>query len=47
MLAYNLNCWLVLFNSEPQADATALRHTPPATLLRLLSVAAKICATDC
>ena len=23
MLAYNLNCWLMLFNREPQADATA------------------------
>ena len=21
MLAYNLNCWLMLFNREPQADA--------------------------
>jgi hypothetical protein len=20
MLAYNLNCWLMLFNREPQAD---------------------------
>jgi len=27
MLAYNLNCWLMLFNREPQADATQLRHT--------------------
>ena len=24
MLAYNLNCWLMLFNREPQADATEL-----------------------
>jgi hypothetical protein len=31
MLAYNLNCWLMLFNREPQADATALRHTTLAT----------------
>ena len=23
MLAYNLNCWLMLFNREPQADAAA------------------------
>ena len=22
MLAYNLNCWLMLFNREPQTDAT-------------------------
>jgi hypothetical protein len=43
MLAYNLNCWLMLFNREPQADATALRHTPLATArLRFLFVAAKI-----
>jgi len=31
MLAYNLNCWLMLFNREPQADATELRHTTLAT----------------
>jgi len=31
MLAYNLNCSLMLFNREPQADATALKHTTPAT----------------
>ena len=27
MLAYNLNCWLMLFNREPQADVTELKHT--------------------
>src|SRR3954453_18258568 len=44
MLAYNLNCWLMLFNREPQADASALKHTPLATSrLRFLFVAAKIC----
>jgi len=43
MLAYNLNCWLMLFNREPQADATKLRHTTLATArLRFLFVAAKI-----
>jgi hypothetical protein len=43
MLAYNLNCWLMLFNREPQADATQLRHTTMATArLRFLFVAAKI-----
>jgi hypothetical protein len=43
MLAYNLNCWLMLFNREPQADATALQHTTLATArLRFLFVAAKI-----
>jgi hypothetical protein len=43
MLAYNLNCWLMLFNREPEADATALRHTTLATSrLRFLFVAAKI-----
>lgn len=43
MLAYNLNCWLMLFNREPQSDATALRHTTLATSrLRFLFVAAKI-----
>ncbi len=31
MLAYNLNCWLMLFNREPQAEATALQHTTLAT----------------
>lgn len=43
MLAYNLNCWLLLFQREPQADASALRHTTLATArLRFLFVAAKI-----
>jgi hypothetical protein len=43
MLACNLNCWLMLFNREPQADATELRHTTLATSrLRFLFVAAKI-----
>jgi hypothetical protein len=43
VLAYNLNCWLMLFNREPQADATELRHTTLATSrLRFLFVAAKI-----
>jgi hypothetical protein len=43
MLAYNLNCWLMLFNREPQADAIELRHTTLATTrLRFLFVAAKI-----
>jgi hypothetical protein len=43
MLAYNLNCWLMLFNREPQADVTALKHTTLATSrLRFLFVAARI-----
>jgi hypothetical protein len=43
MMAYNLNCWLMLFNREPEADATQLRHTTLATArLRFLFVAAKI-----
>jgi Transposase DDE domain group 1 len=43
MLAYNLNCWLMLFNREPQADATELEHTTLATSrLRFLFIAAKI-----
>ncbi|MBA2688842.1 MAG: IS1380 family transposase [Gemmatimonadaceae bacterium] len=43
MLAYNLNCWLLLFNREPQANASELRHTTLATSrLRFLFVAAKI-----
>ena len=43
MLAYNLNCWLMLFNREPQAAATELQHTTLATArLRFLFVAAKI-----
>jgi hypothetical protein len=43
MLAYNLNCWLMLFNREPQTDADELRHTTLATSrLRFLFVAAKI-----
>ena len=43
MLAYNLNCWLMLFHREPLADATALQHTTLATSrLRFLFVAANI-----
>ena len=43
MLAYNLNCWLMLFNREPVAEAAELRHTTLATSrLRFLFVAAKI-----
>src|ERR1017187_2192471 len=43
MLAYNLNCWLMLFNRDPQANADAMHHTTLATSrLRFLFVAAKI-----
>ena len=27
LLAYNLNCWLILFNRAPQADPAELQHT--------------------
>jgi len=43
MLAYNLNCWLMLFNREEQAQAATLKHTTLATArLRFLFLAAKI-----
>jgi hypothetical protein len=43
MLAYNLNCWLLLFHREPQVDPSKLRHTTLATArLRFLFLAAKI-----
>ena len=43
MLAYNLNCWLMLFNREADANAETLRHTTLATArLRFLFVAAKV-----
>jgi hypothetical protein len=43
MLACNLNCWLMLFNREPQTDAAQLKHTTLATSrLRFLFVAARI-----
>jgi hypothetical protein len=43
MLAYNLNCWLMLFNRDAGADTDTLRHTTLATArLRFLFVAAKI-----
>src|SRR6266705_2728204 len=43
MLAYNVNCWLMLFNRQPDADTDTLRHTTLATArLRFLFVAAKI-----
>ena len=43
MLAYNLNCWLMLFNREEQDEVATLRHPTLATArLRFLFVAAKI-----
>ena len=43
MLAYNLNCWLMLFNREEKAGAEDLKHTTLATSrLRFLFLAAKI-----
>ena len=43
MLAYNLNCWLLLFSREEQAKADTLKHTTLATSrLRFLFVAGKI-----
>src|SRR5664279_4788254 len=43
MLAYNLNCWLMLFNRDEQAKTEDLHHTTLATArLRFLFLAAKI-----
>jgi hypothetical protein len=43
MLAYNLNCWLLLFNREEKATVAEMKHTRLATArLRFLFVAAKI-----
>jgi hypothetical protein len=43
MLAYNLNCWLMLFNREEKIKVTEMRHTRLATArLRFLFLAAKI-----
>ena len=43
MLAYNLNCWLMLFQREEQAKVADLRHITLATArLRFLFLAAKI-----
>ncbi|HEX2698435.1 MAG TPA: IS1380 family transposase [Anaerolineales bacterium] len=43
MLAYNLNCWLMLFNREEKVRADELKHTTLVTArLRFLFVAAKI-----
>ncbi len=43
MVAYNLNAWLMMFNREPVADATKLKHTTLAIArLRFLFIAAKI-----
>jgi hypothetical protein len=43
MLAYNLNCWLLLFQREAGVDVDNLEHTRLATArLRFLFVAAKI-----
>jgi hypothetical protein len=43
MLAFNLNCWLLLFNRESTETAISLKHTTLATArLRFLFIAAKI-----
>jgi len=43
MLAYNLNCWLQLFNREEGGEVGGMRHTTLATArLRFLFLAAKI-----
>jgi len=43
MLAYNLNCWLLLFNREETATVADMPHTTLATArLRFLFLAAKI-----
>ena len=43
MLAYNLNCWLMLFNREEEARVEDLKHITLATArLRFLFLAAKI-----
>lgn len=43
MLAYNLNCWLLLFNREESETVEKLKHTRLATArLRFLFLAAKI-----
>jgi hypothetical protein len=42
MLAYNLNCWLLLFHREEQAKVEEMKHTTLATArLRFLFLAAK------
>lgn len=43
MLAYNLNCWLLLLNREEEVKVEQMRHTTLATArLRFLFLAAKI-----
>jgi len=43
MLAYNLNCWLMLFNREEQTTVETLGHTTLATArLKFLFLAARI-----
>jgi len=43
MLAYNLNCWLMLFHREEKTKVDTLKHTTLATArLRFLFLAAKI-----
>jgi hypothetical protein len=43
MLAYNLNCWLQLFNREENVAVETMKHTTLATArLRFLFVAARI-----
>ena len=42
-LAYNLNCWLEIFNREEAANVETIKHTTLATArLRFLFIAARI-----
>ena len=43
MLAYNLNCWLMLFNREEQAKTEDLHHTTLATARLRFRFVRKIC----
>jgi hypothetical protein len=43
LVAYNLNCWLMLFNREEKARVDDLQHTTLATArLRFLFLAARV-----
>jgi hypothetical protein len=43
MLAYNFNCWLLLFNREEKGDVAEMKHTQLSTArLRFLFLAAKL-----
>jgi hypothetical protein len=47
MLAYNLKCWLQLFNREQDANVAEMQHTTPSTARLRFSVCSRPNLASC